>query len=793
MLAFFAVPARAGTVTNVVADLLANLALLIIKLVGKLLFVLIEILLVIVKYNDFINAPAVQKGWILVRDVSNMAFLLIFIAIAFATILGVERYEWKRLLPKLLIMSVVINFSKTICGIIIDASQVVMMTFVNGFKDIAAGNLIRGFGVSDMLSLDAIGEGTVTTSEIAAASVLAAVLLIIATVTVGVIVVMFLLRIIFLWILIVLSPGAFMLSAAPGGESQFQKWWTIFIKYVFVGPILAFFLWLSFSIMATTSPESNIATESGVFVEPSERGITDTSGNIAAAMSGISQSDQLLSYFISIALLLLSLNIANSMGTAGGSMAGTAFAKIKSGGIKLAKYGALAAATGGLGALVGYGAHKAAKKTGLYKTIGKGIDNRLGSGVVKTAGAVIKTSGKILGSERLTKMGTKMREEGGTIRGWNEARKSAKARKDSIAEARKKGAMVDAMNALYLNKITNEASIAENKIILERVKTLKELDLDTNALKDILETGDVYDQKAALQILAEKGSFGDRVAESEETHIKAIQETKEATERLEQEKVAKEAKLAAGRASGSLTQAQQDVLEKEIVQLELDIRENKEQIDEMAQPLIVGMDDLQHRWIYVREKFGDTKSTAQFYSTVTAISRRNGEPNVHGSIKYNAKTGEYKARDFATPEGRRNQRSASSGRGQYQDATETWKADGSVFRDTIKVKNPKTGEIEDVLSDFTDSGREQLRRMNGPNSTRMIQLQPRASFFKMLKADSNSFSEQLAAAKNSSERSVIKANFRTIMEKGYDEIVRTGELDKETLRLIKTKMDKILG
>ncbi len=333
-----------------VSQMLAGIAQVLIELVGKLLIVLIEILLAVVEYNDFINAPAVVKSWVLVRDFANMAFLIIFIAIAFATILGVERYEWKRLLPKLLMMAVVINFSKTISGVVIDAAQVVMMTFVNGFRDVAAGNLIRGFGLNDMLTLRKIapGESGVTDTAVAAASILAVVLLVIAVVTVAVIVIMFLIRILYLWILIILSPLAFMLAAAPGVEGKFNEWWSKFIRYAFVGPILAFFLWLSFSIMAAVPPGGNLATNNNIPIVSRETGFLEPAGNTSATITGIGQSDQLLSYGIAIALLILSLTTANNIGVRGGTLAADALSKIKSGGLKLGKLAGLGVATGGV-------------------------------------------------------------------------------------------------------------------------------------------------------------------------------------------------------------------------------------------------------------------------------------------------------------------------------------------------------------------------------------------------------------------------------------------------------------
>lgn len=385
-----------------VATVLSDIAMVIIELVGKIFIVLIEILLAIVQYNDFINAPAVVKAWVLVRDVANMAFLIIFIAIAFATIMGVEKYEYKQLLPKLLIMAVVINFSRTICGIIIDAAQVVMMTFVNGFKDVAAGNLIRGFGVADMVSLRDFNEGEagVSDNSIAAASILAVAMLIIAAVTVGIMVIMFLIRVIFLWILIVLSPLAFMLSAAPGMSGKFNDWWGKFTRYVVVGPLLAFFLWLAFSIMSSVDPGQNLATQNNINFDckhnlvSGEEECDSTASRTSGAITAISRSDNLLSFFIAIALLLLALSTANSIGVAGGNLAGTAMAKIQSGGIKLAKLGALFAAGGGLG-LAAYGAYRGGKgtykgarrlaKTEVGKMVLEDIDRKVGGKIVSKA------------------------------------------------------------------------------------------------------------------------------------------------------------------------------------------------------------------------------------------------------------------------------------------------------------------------------------------------------------------------------------------------------------------------
>ncbi|PJC40768.1 MAG: hypothetical protein CO042_01985, partial [Parcubacteria group bacterium CG_4_9_14_0_2_um_filter_41_8] len=543
-------PAQAQSTMGITATIFSSLAQIIIELVGKLLIVLIEILLAVVKYNDFINADAVKRGWILIRDFSNMAFLVIFIAIAFATILGVEKYEWKRLLPKLLIMAVVINFSKTICGILIDASQVVMITFVNGFKDVAAGNLIRGFGLSDMLSIRDLGadEG-VTDNAIAAASVLAVILLIIAAVVVGIIVVMFLIRILMLWMLIILSPIAFMLSAAPGGEAQFQKWFQKFIKYAFMGPLLAFFLWLSFSVMAGVSPGSNLAQQNNIQFGETKTGLLEPAGNTSAAISGISRSDQLLSYGIAIGLLIMSLMVAQSLGVAGSSMAGDALSKIKSGGVKLGKLTALAGLTGGAG-VAGLVAGKRAGKAGydwmtkkdtlrgnLTRALGRKTDDKVSPGLSK---ALARGGAKVAGllGMKDTKAGLEKFSQGAgmKMRVVKQAWKDRQAQREGEKVAESRGGTRDLLNKVIDGKNTDYETREHNKLKNEEKKNQQEGEsLSTDNLLNIVETGDPIAQESALESLMEKGSFSSAFMNEKnrkENHEATIKYIEEGTERL---------------------------------------------------------------------------------------------------------------------------------------------------------------------------------------------------------------------------------------------------------------------
>ncbi|MFZ5390890.1 MAG: hypothetical protein ACOZAJ_01265, partial [Patescibacteria group bacterium] len=334
-----------------------NLILPLAEFIGGLTVSLIGILIGIVQYNDFINAPAVAKGWVVVRDVANMFVIVVMLVIAFATVFRIEEYQYKKLLSKLLIMSVLVNFSKMLTGFFIDFAQVIMLTFVNGFKEAAAGNFVNGFHLSEMFefsknknSIDGTG---VSENSFFVASVLALISITVAMVVVAIYLVVFLVRIAFLWLLTIISPLAFLLSAFPGQAKKYSsEWWEYFGKYLSSGPILAFFLWLALAMMQTSNDV--LGSFSG------QEGSYGLSEIPAAAVTGIGQSDILLSFIVNIVILLGGLWMTQKLGVAGGKLAGSALAKMQSIGSSVMKAPFKAA-----GSLVALGERKLYSASGL--------------------------------------------------------------------------------------------------------------------------------------------------------------------------------------------------------------------------------------------------------------------------------------------------------------------------------------------------------------------------------------------------------------------------------------------
>lgn len=320
--------ARAGPVDNWLIEQIGGLLLGIISLLGKLLIQFIEGLIAIAQYNEFLKAGAVNTGWEVVRDVCNMFFIIILLVIAFGTILRLENYKYNRLLGTLIIMAILVNFSKFIAGFFIDLGQVIMMTFVNSFKDAAAGNFTSVLKLRQLLVFRTELESPPGGLEIMGALILAVAMLVVALVVILAMLLVFMIRIIMLWILVVLSPLAYLLNVLPMTKQYAQRWWSTFGKWVAVGPVLAFFIWLSLTFLGQGADfgEEVMKPFDEQRSEQLAQGFTE--GTISSTISSVSTSENMLGYIIAIAMLIISLMVAQQMGGIAGKVAGNAFNRV---------------------------------------------------------------------------------------------------------------------------------------------------------------------------------------------------------------------------------------------------------------------------------------------------------------------------------------------------------------------------------------------------------------------------------------------------------------------------------
>src|SRR3989344_5642337 len=227
------------------------------------------------RFQEFMSVPFVQQGWTISRDFANMLFILILLAIAFATILKLDNYGVKKALPKFLIVALLINFSLLIGGVIIDVGNDLAEFFVTGGtgpKDIAA-NMMNALQMGDLLDSRSTLEGEVNNDasgdsaadrgiSLAITELLKLVMIILVAFEFLAIGIIMIVRMVALWILLMLAPFAWISYALPyspkiggkDGKNIWRKWWDNFLCWSFWPVIPAFFIYLG--LLAATSLEN---------------------------------------------------------------------------------------------------------------------------------------------------------------------------------------------------------------------------------------------------------------------------------------------------------------------------------------------------------------------------------------------------------------------------------------------------------------------------------------------------------------------------------------------------------
>ncbi|MDP3004441.1 MAG: hypothetical protein Q8N43_02985 [Candidatus Azambacteria bacterium] len=268
---------------------------------------------------SFTNSPIVTLGWGITRDLANMFFILILLIIAFATVLKIQSYAIKQLWWKVLVAALLINFSLVIAGFVIDFTQVLTTFFIkqaigDGAISITT-KLANSMKITNFYnpapSTSAIGGITQLGGTAIAAFVgiiLTLVGLVVTVFVFGAAAIFLIVRILYIWFLLIIAPIAWMLWILPATSGQFSKWWDTFLKWAFFAPIYVFFIYLSLSIFDATGklkPET--------FWETS-----NPSWNTAApGLTTVGMPAALFQWILVIAMMFGSLIVAQKLGVEG--------------------------------------------------------------------------------------------------------------------------------------------------------------------------------------------------------------------------------------------------------------------------------------------------------------------------------------------------------------------------------------------------------------------------------------------------------------------------------------------
>lgn len=294
----------------------------VVNLVANLLVSLGSILVILGLYLDgqVFSSTTVQAGFSVSLAIANLGFVLGIIVIALATILRNETYGIKQMLWKLIVMAILVNFGLVICGPIVGLSDSFTNYFLNasggasGFANtlgqaFAPQKLFQAPAVSatqqstpyqadceptnitnsmagdygysppsaecaaldaqiakELANTDANGSGGFTQSVLS--MIFSAAFLLITALTFITIGILLIVRYVYLAILLILLPLAWLMWIFPKFNHHFGEWWSMFIKWTFFPAISIFFVYLAFQSVqlvngTATFPAANIFQASG--------------------------------------------------------------------------------------------------------------------------------------------------------------------------------------------------------------------------------------------------------------------------------------------------------------------------------------------------------------------------------------------------------------------------------------------------------------------------------------------------------------------------------------------------
>jgi hypothetical protein len=299
-----------------IASIIADVGGFLIEAEGKLLSWVVD-------SGSFTNLGVVQQGWRICRDFANLFFIAVLIYIAFAIILRLQKGDPKKLLFKVITMAIIINFSLMIGGIIIDFSQVMFKYFI--FAPLSSVDR-DGIHFSEVL-MNAVGVQNIrnTSVPLEATSVLIRLIFVIiftflCVIVFGALVITLVIRNFWLWILLILAPLAWFLGIVPIPmlSKYSSQWWSNFLKWSFMAPIMGFFIFLSVGILGSNT--SNISMEQ--LTEPIDKIENYYDGKIDNSVISFSEKENsifhpkmIIKFLVIISFLVAGLMAGQSLGS----------------------------------------------------------------------------------------------------------------------------------------------------------------------------------------------------------------------------------------------------------------------------------------------------------------------------------------------------------------------------------------------------------------------------------------------------------------------------------------------
>ncbi|TSC61696.1 MAG: hypothetical protein Greene041614_965 [Parcubacteria group bacterium Greene0416_14] len=210
------------------------------------------------------DITAVKEGWVAFRDLANMAFIFVLLFSAISTILRIDKYGAKSLLPKIVIVALLLNFSFYFTGIIIDASNIVAVGFTKSITCALPAGEAGPPGPCSMAVaiMQALRIQTVAspagrppleqTFLIFVFTILGSLFMLITAFIFFVVAVLLVTRFVVLVFILILSPLAFVSMIIPGATVT-KKWQSTLVSQALFAPLFFVLMWFVLAVVSSAS------------------------------------------------------------------------------------------------------------------------------------------------------------------------------------------------------------------------------------------------------------------------------------------------------------------------------------------------------------------------------------------------------------------------------------------------------------------------------------------------------------------------------------------------------------
>lgn len=261
--------------TAYVISRLATLILIIAKLIYNTSAILMNNIIAFSLSSESVNLDAISLTWGVIRDFANISLIFIILYISISTVLNLNGSNTYKMLGKLILVGLLINFSLVFTNLVIDTTNIAANQFLYAISD--DGNIVESIGgalnIENVLrTVPSLEDSAQTTANHAIVMLGSSAFLLIAAFVLILGGGIFLVRIVKLMGIMIFSPLAFAAWILPKTEWLTNKWWGELTGNALVAPIYLFMVYVSLTVLVSILPPNMMA-------------VSDIAGQLAMASS----------------------------------------------------------------------------------------------------------------------------------------------------------------------------------------------------------------------------------------------------------------------------------------------------------------------------------------------------------------------------------------------------------------------------------------------------------------------------------------------------------------------------